>query len=166
MLSGPRHGTRRTNRHRQQQPQVTAARFMRVFEEQYGSDSLPFFEGGYANAYDAAKKDLKFLLVVLLSPEHDDTESFVRDTLLAPEVVELIRNSANRIILWGGNMRDSEAYQVCNDFNCTKFPWSALICLTPKEGSTRMGTVKRLAGPMSASAFAAVLLAAFCLFGP
>ena len=157
---------RSTYGRRQLLPRDTAARFKREFEEQYGSDSLPFFEGGYANAYDAAKKDLKFLLVVLLSPEHDDTESFVRDTLLAPEVVELIRNSANRIILWGGNMRDSEAYQVCNDFNCTKFPWSALICLTPKEGSTRMGTVKRLAGPMSASAYAADLQAAISKYGP
>src|SRR3569833_2580440 len=139
MLSGPRHGTRRTNRHRQQQPQVTAARFMRVFEEQYGSDSLPFFEGGYANAYDAAKKDLKFLLVVLLSPEHDDTETFVRDTLLAPEVEELILNSAIRIILWVGYMRYSDAYQVCNDFNCTKFPCSSLSGRAPGGGSARGG---------------------------
>lgn len=53
----------------------TAARFIREFEEEYGgqSEGLPFFENGYAQAFDLAKKNLQFLLVVLISPEHDET---------------------------------------------------------------------------------------------
>ncbi len=35
---------------------------------------------------------------------------------------------------------------------CTKYPFSCLVCLTPKEGSTRMGIIKRLVGPMTATA--------------
>jgi FAS-associated factor 2 len=151
---------------RQLMPRDAAARFKREFDEQYGSNELPFFEGGYAQAYDVAKKDVNFLLLMLISPEHDDTDSFVRETLLSSEVMSLIRDPANRIILWGGNVRDSEAYQVCNEYNCTKFPFSALICLTPKEGSTRMGTVKRLAGPMSPSAYVADIQAAIGKYGP
>ncbi|KKA26360.1 hypothetical protein TD95_003839 [Thielaviopsis punctulata] len=133
-------------------PRDTAARFKREFEEEYGQQ-LPFFEGGAAQALDTAKSDLKFLLMVLVSPEHDDTDSFVRDTLLAPEVVEFLNNPSNNIILWGGNVLDSEAYQVSLEYNCTKFPFSVLVCLTPKEGSTRMGIIKRLAGPMSATRY-------------
>ncbi|KAK1910151.1 hypothetical protein P3342_006423 [Pyrenophora teres f. teres] len=99
-------------------PRDTAARFIREFEEEYGSHNLPFFESGYAQAFDLAKKNLQFLMVVLVSPEHDETTSFVRDTLLAPEVVEFIRNPDNNIILWAGNVQDSEAYQVSAALSC------------------------------------------------
>jgi FAS-associated factor 2 len=141
-------------------PRDTAWRFKREFEEEYGSISLPFFEGGVAQAQDLAKKDLKFLLIVLMSPEHDDNETFVKETLLAPEVVNYISDPANKIILWGGNILDSEAYQVSQEYNCTKFPFSALVCLTPKEGSTRMGIIKRMVGPTPAGEYLSELRAA------
>ncbi|KAG6017253.1 hypothetical protein E4U43_001908 [Claviceps pusilla] len=146
-------GFKDTSGRRMLMPRDTAARFQREFDEEYGTNELPFFEGGLAQAHDLAKKELKFLLVILLSPEHDDTTSFIRDTLLSPSVVDFIKNPANNIILWGGNVLDSEAYQVATEYTCTKFPFSALVCLTPKEGSTRMGIVKRLAGPMPASTY-------------
>lgn len=83
-------------------PTDTAARFMREFEEEYGvtHGTLPFHESGYAQAFDLAKRDLKHLLVVLLSPEHDDTAPFVRDTLLSPDLIEYIKDPANNIVLW------------------------------------------------------------------
>lgn len=147
-------------------PRDTAARFKREFEEEYGNTSLPFYEGGFAQALDLAKKDLKFLLIVLMSPEHDDTESFIRDTLLSPEVVAFINDPANNIILWGGNVLDSEAYQVAAEYNCTKFPFSCLVCLTPKEGSTRMSIVKRLVGPLSSSTYLAEIQTAINKYAP
>ncbi len=145
-----------------------ASRFKRELAELYGPavEALPFFEGPYARAYDVARTELKFLLVVLVAPEHDDTESFVRDTLLSPDVVAMLADSANDIVLWGGNMRDSEAYQVFLEFGCTKFPWSAVVCLTPEglassgsgSSSTRMGAARRLVGPMSGADYAAAVL--------
>ncbi|KAL0937887.1 UBX domain-containing protein [Colletotrichum truncatum] len=153
ITAGPGTGLRSTNGRRMLMPRDTAARFKREFEEEYGSTELPWFEGGIAQAQDLAKKDLKFLLVVLMSPEHDDTESFARETLLAPDVISFISDPANNIILWGGNILDSEAYQVAQEYNCTKYPFSAIVCLTPKEGSTRMSIIKRLAGPMPASTY-------------
>lgn len=146
-------------------PRDTASRFKREFEEEYGANDLPFFEGGIAQAHDEAKKDLKYLLVVLLSPEHDDMESFAKETLLDPSVVNFVRDPANNIILWGGNVLDSEAYQVSQEYNCTKFPFSALVCLTPKEGSTRMGIIKRLAGPMPAATYLSELQTAMEKYG-
>jgi FAS-associated factor 2 len=146
-------------------PRDTASRFKREFDEEYGPNELPFYEGGIAQAHDQAKKDLKYLLVVLMSPEHDDTESFVKETLLDPSVVGFIKDPTNNIILWGGNVLDSEAYQVSTEYNCTKFPFSALVCLTPKEGSTRMGIVKRLAGPMPAQTYLSELQGAIEKYG-
>ncbi|KAI0112899.1 UBX-domain-containing protein [Daldinia grandis] len=147
-------------------PRDTAARFKREFEEEYGNDSLPFFEGGFAQALDLAKKELKFLLIVLMSPEHDDTESFTRETLLSPDVISFINEPSNNIVLWGGNVLDSEAYQVAAEYNCTKFPFSCLVCLTPKEGSTRMSIVKRLAGPIPPGTYLAEIQTAINKYAP
>ncbi|KAI9814242.1 MAG: hypothetical protein M1827_003408 [Pycnora praestabilis] len=138
-------------------PRDTAARFTREFEEEYGSHSLLFYQNGYAQALDQAKKDLKFMLVVLLSPEHDDNSSFVRQTLLSSEVVDYIKDPINNIILWAGSVQDSEAYQVSNALHCTKFPFSALIVHTPEHSSTAMSVVTRIAGPTPPTAFVAKL---------
>ncbi|KAG5991617.1 hypothetical protein E4U52_003469 [Claviceps spartinae] len=158
-------GFKDTSGRRMLMPRDTAARFKREFDEEYGTSELPFYEGGFAQAHDLAKKELKFLLVVLLSPEHDDTVSFIRDTLLAPGVVDYLKNPTNKIILWGGNVLDSEAYQVASEYACTKFPFTALVCLTPKEGSTRMGIVKRLVGPMPASTYLSELQNSVAKYG-
>ncbi|KAL2017611.1 hypothetical protein VTK56DRAFT_1931 [Thermocarpiscus australiensis] len=166
VTSSIRKGLRQTNGRRVTLPRETAQRFKRDFEEEYGAHGLPFFEEGHAQALDTAKKDVKFLLTVLISPEHDDTDSFVRNTLLAPEVVSFINDPANNIILWGGNVLDSEAYQVAREYRCLKYPFSCLICLTPKEGSTRMGIVKRLVGPMTPEAYLAGIQSAITKYSP
>lgn len=159
-------GLKQTDGRRVTLPKETAQRFKRDFEEEYGEHGLPFFEGGHAQALDAAKNDLKFLLTVLISPEHDDTDSFIRNTLLSPEVLNFVNDPANNIILWGGNVLDSEAYQVATEYNCNKYPFSCLVCLTPKEGSTRMGIVKRLVGPLTPESYLAGIQAAITKYGP
>jgi FAS-associated factor 2 len=111
---------------------------------------LPFHEGGYAHAFDIAKRDLKFLLVVLLSPEHDDNSLFVRDTLLAPEFVEWVKNPSNNVILWAGTVQDAEAYQVSTALNVSKFPYTALIVHTPSVSSSAMSKITISAGPIAA----------------
>ena len=138
-------------------PRDTAARFAREFEEEYGTHELPFYEGGYAQAYDLAKKELRFLMVVLFSPEHDDTSTFVRETLLSQDVINYLKDTQNKVILWAGNVQDSEAYQVSNTLNCSKFPFTALIVHTPQDSSTSMSTIARVTGLQPASAFIAKL---------
>lgn len=158
-------GWRSTTGRRMLLPRDAAARFKREFDEEYGPNEVRFFEGGLAQAHDLAKKELKFLLVLLMSPEHDDTAPFVRETLLDPELVEFINSPANNIVFWGGNVLDSEAYQAATEYNCTKYPFSALVCLTPKEGSTRMGIVKRLTGPMAPGTYLSELQGAMEKYG-
>lgn len=122
------------------------ARFKREFEEEYGSHSLPFVDNGYAQALDLAKKDLKFLLVILVSPEHDDTIPFIQEVLLAPEVAAFLNEPNHDIILWAGNILDSEAYQVSTGLKCTKLPTSVLIAHTPERGAATMSVMARIAG--------------------
>lgn len=152
--------SRRSAGRRPLNPRDTAARFIRELEEEHGPNELPFHEGGYASAFDLAKKDLKFLLVVLVSPEHDLTSSFLRDTLLSPDVVAFLRDPSNNILLWAGSVSDSEAYAVSSALNCTKFPFSGLIVHTPSVSSSAMGIAARIAGPTPPSQYLAKLKAA------
>ena len=139
---------------KQLQPRDSASRFMREFTEDYGPNRLPFLETSYASALDSAKRDLSFLLVVLLSPEHDDTSSWVRETLLAPNVSSYLSSEQNNnILLWGGSVQDSEPYQVSLAMNTTKFPFAALITHTPSVSTTAMSVVARLVGPMPPAQF-------------
>jgi FAS-associated factor 2 len=147
-------------------PRDAAARFIREFEEEYGPNDLPFYENGYAQALDESKKDLKFLLVILLSPEHDDTSSYVRDTLLSPTVVNYIKDPSNNVILWVGNVQDSEAFQVSTALSSTKFPFAAVICHTPAVSSTSMSIVGRMVGPMSAQSFLSKIQRAVDQYAP
>ncbi|KAK2816773.1 hypothetical protein FQN49_007999 [Arthroderma sp. PD_2] len=141
-------------------PKDTAARFIREFEEEYGPHSLPFLENGYNMALEKSHKDLKFLLVVLLSPEHDDTDTWVRDTLLSPEVVAYLNDPSNGVLLWGGNVQDSESYQVAGSLKCTKFPFAVAIAHTPSVSSTAMSVIGRIPGLTSSSEFLEKLRAA------
>lgn len=133
-------------------PRDTAARFMREFEEEYGvtHGTLPFHEGGYAQAFDVAKRDLKYLLVVLLSPEHDDTALFVRETLLSSEFTSFVNNPSNNIVLWAGTVQDAEAYQVSTALNVTRFPYVSMIVHTPSVSSTAMSKIATATGPVAA----------------
>lgn len=143
-------------------PRDTAARFVREFEEEYGvtHGTLPFYEGGYAQAFDVAKSDLKYLLVVLLSPEHDDTSLFVRETLLSPEFTSFVNSPSNQIVFWAGTVQDAEAYQVSSALNVTRFPYASLIVHTPSVSSTAMSKVATVTGPVAAQDLVAKLQSA------
>jgi FAS-associated factor 2 len=138
-------------------PRDTASRFIREFEEEYNVEpnTIPFFENGYAQAFDLAKRELKYLLVILLSPEHDDTAPFARDTLLSPEVKDFLQNHTSNMLVWAGSVQDSEAYQVATALNVTKFPFAGLIVHTPSVSSTSMSLIARVAGPVPPSGFLA-----------
>ncbi|KAJ5744499.1 hypothetical protein N7533_009369 [Penicillium manginii] len=118
-----------------------------------------FIQNGYNMALEKSHRDLKYLLIVLLAPEHDDTSGWVRDTLLAPEVAEFINDPQNNLLVWGGSVQDSEAYQVANSLKCTKFPFAAVVVHTPNVSSTAMSVVGRIAGTTSPSEFTAKLRA-------
>lgn len=116
-------------------PRDTAARFIRQFEETYGNEhAVEFFEGGYSQALDLAKRDLRFLVVVLNSPHHDDNSAFCRDVICSQQVAEFLRD--NRIIIWAGDVRESEAFQVASQLKCTSFPFTSLVAPSPRSGSS------------------------------
>ena len=141
-------------------PHDTAVRFQREFAAAYGEHPLPLMECSYARAYDIAKQDFKFLLVIPVSPEHADTDSFVRDILLSPPVVEYITTPENHILLWAGSMADSEPYQVARSLNLAQFPAAVLVANTGSATSPSMSIVTRIVKPGQPQEFVATLQAA------
>ena len=132
-------------------PGENTRRFIRELSEEYGENTLPFAETGFNLTLDNAKRDLKFILVVLLSPSHDENHTWVRDTLLSSQFRTFLESHRDEMILWGGNVRDSEAYQVSSSLQCTKFPFVALVCQTTESGSSNMTVIMRAAGPTPVS---------------
>lgn len=120
--------------------EAVAARFVQDFEETYRtgqSDNLPpFFKGGYTQAFDHAKANLRYLVVVLLSDEHDLTPKFCREALLAEPMLDFLNRSD--MVLWAGNVKNSEAYQVANGLQATSFPFVCLIAPSPKTPTSNL----------------------------
>ncbi|KAG9234503.1 hypothetical protein BJ875DRAFT_441229 [Amylocarpus encephaloides] len=138
-------------------PSDASQRVQRELAEEYGEIELPWSNVGYATSLDHIKREFSFLLVVLISPEHDDTSTFCRETLMNPEVVAFLHDPNNMIRLWVGDVRDAEAYQVSTALKCNKFPFTALICNTPEVGSTAVSVVLRNVGPMEPTVYLAKL---------
>lgn len=120
-----------------------ADRFVRKFTEDYGDTALPFFRGGYSQALALAKREARYLLVVVQSDQHDDTFHFNRHTLTDSDVVQFILE--HDAVLWAGSVHESEAFQVANALGCTRFPFVALIAPT----STTMSMIARVEGMTS-----------------
>lgn len=96
-----------------------------------------FFLGGYNDALRAAKEQIKILAVILVSREHGDIDTFKRTTLIDADLVSLL--SQGDFIVWGGDVREREAYQVATTLQASTYPFVAFISLQPARTSGRRG---------------------------
>lgn len=147
-------------------PQATTSRFLREFETAYGQHDIPFLDTSYARAFDFAKADCKFLVVTLLSPEHEETDRYARTTLLAPQVKEYLQNQSNHTSMWVASVADSEPFQVAEALSVTKYPYSVVIAHTPSVSSTAMSILARIPGSTSPNDLVTTLERTKQLHGP
>ncbi|KAH3667027.1 hypothetical protein WICMUC_005374 [Wickerhamomyces mucosus] len=121
-------------------PSQTARNFISKFNLYYDNDNskIDFFEGGYTSALYIAKRDARFLLVYLHSEEHDDTNTFITETLLNTQFLKVVKD--HNILVWGGNVLESESFQVSNNMNVTKYPFLGLLSLKSDTQETPQGT--------------------------
>ncbi|KAJ1972309.1 Ubx domain-containing protein [Dimargaris xerosporica] len=125
-------------------PRLQAGRFIAEFERRNGSQRPPFFEGAYEQAVRHAKEDLKGLLVVLISEEHDDTPEFCRR--IADEAFSTFLER-QQLAIWGGNVRYSDAYQVSCTLQVSQFPFVGVVMPRSRNGgSMRMAVIERIEG--------------------
>lgn len=104
---------------------TTTEKFITHFEENYGKKHPNFYKGSYKQALIDIKRNLQFLLVVISSPEHDDTPEFCKNVLASDEFINYI-NEKNMLI-WVGSVTDNEGYKVNNVFSVTTYPFIGLV---------------------------------------
>ncbi|KAJ2656664.1 Ubx domain-containing protein [Coemansia sp. RSA 1200] len=111
-----------------------AAQIRDYFESIYGDNHPPFFADTYSRALEAARRELKYLIVILWSKEHDDSDK-IGQTLVHPDVVEFLSHS--RFIVWIGDVSRAEAYGAATRLGVTAYPFVGLAALKPE---IRLGT--------------------------
>lgn len=97
-----------------------------------------FLECAYSDALYLVKKEARWLIVYIHSTQHEDTKAFIRDVLIDERFISFVRQ--RKILCWGGDAFESEAYQVANQFKVNKLPFLGLLCLTVNETPTASGT--------------------------
>ncbi|KAJ1659371.1 UBX domain-containing protein 10 [Dispira simplex] len=127
----------------QDSPRLQVGEFIHDFETRYGSPRPPFLDEPYDQAIAKAKRDLRCLMVTLVSEEHDDTERFCQS--LTDEAFGDFLTRHN-VILWGGNVKYREAYELSGVLQASRFPFMALIVPKSRNGSVRMSVVDRIEG--------------------
>lgn len=128
--------------------QEAAERLLCEIQTQYGvsTDLLPFQQISYNSVRGDAKRDLKYLLMILVSPEHDDTSSFLTQTLFSDHFISFIHSHSHDLLLWLGNVQDAEAYSLSSSLQVTKFPFVGLIANTPSIAPSSMSLITRASG--------------------
>ncbi|CEI92285.1 hypothetical protein RMCBS344292_06551 [Rhizopus microsporus] len=79
-------------------------------------------------------------MVILISEEHDDNDAFCRSVLTSPELLDFLRH--HKVIVWGGNIRYTEAFQVSNILEATTYPFIAIIGLHSPSSSASLSNLK------------------------
>ncbi|KAG6811564.1 hypothetical protein H0H92_006868 [Tricholoma furcatifolium] len=93
---------------------------------------LPDFTlGTYDQALRICQREARIACIVLVSEEHDDVPEFKSSTLTNPEFVTLLHE--NNIVVWGGDVRDQEAYSAAEKLQATTYPFVAFLALQPRR---------------------------------
>ncbi|CAG2112805.1 unnamed protein product [Medioppia subpectinata] len=113
-------------------------RFRAEFELKYGSTHPDFFVGTYNQAVDAAKRELRFLLVYLHCESHEDTDQFCRSVIISQRFIDFL--TQHNVIFWASSVNYTEGYSVSQQLRESTYPFVALIALK----NNRMTVVRKL----------------------
>ncbi|KAI0746339.1 hypothetical protein C8Q80DRAFT_767238 [Daedaleopsis nitida] len=97
-----------------------------------GLKVLPdFFLGEYEEFARMCQRDVKIGCIIIVSDEHDDDAEFKRSTLTDPSLLRVIQE--NDLLVWGGDIRDREAWSASQKLQATTYPFVAFIALQPRR---------------------------------
>ncbi|KAF8816418.1 hypothetical protein BYT27DRAFT_7221451 [Phlegmacium glaucopus] len=113
-----------------------------------GRKLLPDFTlSTYEEMLRLCQREIKIGCVILVSEEHDDVPEFKRSTLTDPAFVKAL--SDNDIIVWGGDVRDQEAWSAAERLQATSYPFVAFVALQPRRSLASSSSSSRDASPPS-----------------
>ncbi|KAI3487035.1 hypothetical protein L1887_49071 [Cichorium endivia] len=109
----------------------------------------PFFIGSYTDALRQAKEQIKIPGHRAGEPASTaDVDRFKQHTLTDNELVELL--SRDDFIVWGGDVREREAYTVARTLQASTYPFVAFIALQPPRQSSRAAAASSGSSPRPA----------------
>lgn len=115
--------------------------FIKSFSEEYTpTQTIPFINNTYNEAVKMSRCDLKFLLVYLHSPSHQDTEVFCKNVLCNDTFIKFLKD--NDILLWGASVKTQEGYKVAMALRENVFPYLGVIAMKEQK----MVLVQRITG--------------------
>uniref|UniRef100_A0A5S6QUB1 UBX domain-containing protein n=1 Tax=Trichuris muris TaxID=70415 RepID=A0A5S6QUB1_TRIMR len=120
-------------------PAQDVAQFTAEFDDRYGSEHPPFYQGSYSSALKDAKKELCYLIVYLHSGYHADVDRFCQNVICNPEFIRFI---GRRNLFWACNVNSDEGSRVSHVMRDTSYPFVAMISLR----NNRMVIVSRVEG--------------------
>lgn len=97
-----------------------------------------FLECAYSHAMLIVKRDVRWLLCYIESAENLDSKRFTKDVLINPKFLNFVKKK--HILIWGGDVSETEAFITCNQFSITKLPFLGLMCMTVNQIPTSSGT--------------------------
>ncbi|ODV98277.1 hypothetical protein PACTADRAFT_48066 [Pachysolen tannophilus NRRL Y-2460] len=102
-----------------------------------GSDStngrLEFFDGEFNEAYNFAKNNFKWLLIILCNESYK-SQNMIKKYLNNESFKKFI--SENNIIIWGGDVSYAEPFEVGSVYKVKKLPYMGLIANVSTYGRT------------------------------
>ncbi|GAA93846.1 uncharacterized protein L969DRAFT_84703 [Mixia osmundae IAM 14324] len=107
----------------------------------------------YTSAVKAAQQDIRVLMVILISTEHQNNDEFVKTVLPDPDLRRALRQY--QIASWIGSIQDRDAYQCAMTLHATTYPCIAFVALQPvrepnvssRTSTSAMSVISRLSGP-------------------
>lgn len=128
-----------------------AMAFIDAFEADFGSTRPNFIADGFMEALQRSRHAYKLLFVYLHSPDHPDTPVFCERTLCNETVVAFVNEN---LVSWGGSIRASEGFKMCNSLKASRFPFCAVVMAATNQ---RIALLQQVEGPRSAEELLTVL---------
>ncbi|KAH3668870.1 hypothetical protein OGAPHI_002625 [Ogataea philodendri] len=98
------------------------------------TSDLPIFEGGFNEAFETAKSELRWLMCIIINSERDTTTKFVKTYLNHEHFIKFIKE--NNIILYIGDVSYPEPFEVGQTYKVYSVPHLDLISNVSATGTT------------------------------
>ncbi|XP_040989899.1 plant UBX domain-containing protein 10 [Juglans microcarpa x Juglans regia] len=120
-----------------------AMNFVLAFERDYGSRRPNFVSEGFMDALQRSRNEFKLMFVYLHSPDHPDTPLFCERTLCSEFLADFVNEN---FVPWGGSIRASEGFKMCNSLKASRFPFCAVVMAATNQ---RIALLQQVEGPKS-----------------
>jgi len=108
-----------------------AERFIQYYEDNYGDKHPEFYRGTYKQALLDIKDNYQILVVIVNSPEHDDTPEFCKNVLGSDVFINYLQEK--NFVVWAGSVNEKEGYKVNNVFGATTYPFIGIVAYQRKR---------------------------------